>query len=60
MEFIYAELNEAGRVKAVTRAHSEIVSPTMVRIAAYDEALLGAVHTGADGEGFGVFEEPEE
>jgi hypothetical protein len=55
MEYVYAELNGSGRVKALLRTpDGEIASPTMISVPAYDESLLGKLHVGG-----GVFEEAE-
>ncbi len=56
MEYFYAELNGASRVKALLRTGDpNMASPTMISIPAYDESLLGKLHLGG-----GVFEGPEE
>lgn len=59
MEYIYAELDDDGRVKALRRGSTAMDLPTMIRIAVYDESLLGALHTGTDGSGFGIFDGDE-
>ena len=41
MAYIYAELDENGRCKAVSELSGEVIKDTMIRIDEYDTSLLG-------------------
>jgi len=41
MAYIYAELDENGRCKAVSKLSGEVIKDTMIRINEYDTSLLG-------------------
>lgn len=41
MAYIYAELDESGKCKAVSELSGEVIKDTMIRIDEYDTSLLG-------------------
>lgn len=52
MPYVYAELNESGIVKAVSRLSGEVVKNTMIPIESMDSSLMGKKYI----EATGVFE----